>query len=148
MIDHECVTETKVSNITVSEEGKAATIVNKHRVPHRMVQVDGCVIRNRALAADWVIERDDLAVVVELKGRCVEHGAKQVIATSALWRKEQRCTRICGLIVARQYPKASTSIQLKQQEYAKKFSGPLHVVTGNYAFEIENLLSFRGPHRR
>jgi hypothetical protein len=149
MISAECVTETSVSKITVCENRKSATINNHERVVHRRVQVDGCVINDReTLCADWVIERDALSVVIELKGRDVEHAAKQVIATSELWKSERRYEKICGLIVARQYPRSSSSIQLKQQQYSRRFSGPLHIVTGNYAFDIENLLSFRGPHRR
>jgi hypothetical protein len=84
-----------------------------------------------------------------LKGRSVEHGADQVLATAELWTsKEHRCDRICGLIVARQYPKAATAIQVRLDRFAKRYAGPLHVVTKNDEFHLENLLSFKGPYRR
>src|SRR5437868_6813688 len=129
MIDLQCIEETSVSKVTVAEKGKSATILNSQHQVFRRVRVDGCVVTDGScLAADWVIERDRLAVVIELKGRSVEHAAKQIAETSSLWRAEQRFDRICGLIVARQYPRASASIQLKQQQYARRFGGPLHVV--------------------
>jgi hypothetical protein len=148
MIDLQCIEETSVGKITVAEKGKSATILNSQHEVFRRIRVDGCVVTDGSrLAADWVVERDRSVVVIELKGRCVEHAAKQIAETSTQWHAEQRFDRICGLIVARQYPRASASIQLKQQQYARKFAGPLHVVTKNGEFELEALLSFKGPHR-
>lgn len=87
-----------------------------------------------------------MIVVVELKGRNVEHGADQVMATAHRWKVvEDRCDRIAGLIVGRQVPGATTAIQLKRERFAKRFGGPLHVVNRNCDYKLEHLLSFKGP---
>lgn len=147
MIEARCVTVTSVSNIKVEENGRSAVVRNPENLEFEVVEVDGCV-ETDGRRADWVIERDRASVVVELKGRGVEHGADQITATAHRWvTTEQRCDRIAGLIVARQYPKSSASIQRKQEHFAKTFQAPLHVVTKNTAYEFEFLFSFRGPHR-
>lgn len=146
-IDERCIEHTTVSKIKVEDQGKSAVILNHARVAHLRIQVDGCIITD-GRRADWVVERGADAVVIELKGRNVEHGADQAVATAEMWiDAEQRVSRICGLIVAAQYPKSASAIQLRQQKFARKFAGPLHVVNRNAEFCFEHLLSFRGPFR-
>lgn len=147
MIDVACVEVVRVSEIKVDEKGKSATILNPEREPHNKVKVDGCVITDGP-RADWVIEREDAAVIVELKGRNVEHGADQVFGTATQWKEvERRCQRIAGLIVGRQTPGASTAMQVKKKRFAARFKGPLHVVSANSAYKLESILSFKGPFR-
>jgi len=83
---------------------------------------------------------------VELKGRDVEGAVKQVEATAALWLNElKRCDQVAGLIVARQFPRKNSTIQIKQANFAKRFSAPLHVVCQNSEYVFENLFGFRNP---
>lgn len=147
-IDH-CKTITTDSRITVFERGKAATFINDGRDEMVKTKFDGCVPIN-GVAADWIVSKQHLGdVIIELKGKNVEHGAKQIHATAQYWRSEGHvCGKIAGLLVCTRYPRASTSIQKSQQAFQKLFSGPLHVVTKNYEYQIENVLSFKGPHRR
>jgi hypothetical protein len=109
--------------------------------------IDGCVIK-QALAADWMVTKlDEGDVIVELKGRNVEHGFKQVYATARYWRDNQLGGRqFAALIVCVQYPRVSTTIQKAKQAFAREFKGPLHVVSRNCEYEFRNVLSFKGPH--
>jgi hypothetical protein len=146
VIEEHCITSTAVANIKVEENGRSAILMNPQGDQYLRIKVDGCV-EMEGIRADWVIERGREAVVIELKGRGVEHGADQILATAQRWRNEGRFDRIGGLIVARQYPRASASIQLRQQRFARGFAGPLHVVTRNASYRMEWLLSFKGPFR-
>jgi hypothetical protein len=146
MIDQKCVQDLDVSNILLGpERGRSANICNPERLPHRKIKIDGCV-QWEGLVADWAVERDIGVVIVELKGRNVEHGAKQVIATATKWiDKIGKDFKVAGLIVGRQVPAATTSIQIKKQEFARKFGGPLHVVNANCDYRFEHIHSFKGP---
>lgn len=114
----------------------------------KAIKVDGCVTID-GLRADYVVESDRDTVIVELKGRCVEHGAQQIEATAAHWTNEiNRADRVAGLIVARQYPRSSSKIQLKQQRFAKKFNAPLHIICSNCEIEFEKVFRFSNIRKR
>lgn len=146
MIDAKCIEDKTDSNIKCPDGKRSATFENGGHECYRKIRIDGCAVIEGP-RADWVIEKGDAAVIIELKGRDVEYAANQINATATLWLKEKRCSRMAGLIVARQYPRASASMQLKQQTFARKFKGPLHVVCHNPVVIFENVLSFRGPFR-
>lgn len=87
---------------------------------------DGCVVDN-GTAADFIISKTDFGdLIVELKGRDVEHGATQTMATAEyITEKKFRNGKIAGLIVCRRYPKEDSILQRRQLAFAKKFKGPL-----------------------
>lgn len=134
------------SKIKLSESGRSATFLNPLRGKGLVaIKVDGCVITS-GVRADFAVEQGRKVVIVELKGRDVESAAKQVSATTAHWFNSlKRCDEVAGLIIATQYPRASSTIQLKQQEFRKKFRAPLHVVCQNVEFEFDRLFHFRNP---
>ena len=146
MINQQCITVTTDSKIKCDDRNnRCAIIVNSEKKSYNKIRVDGCAI-NDGVRADWAVEKGNAAIIIELKGKNVEHAADQVFRTAQFWTNEfSRSTYIAGLIVANQYPKSSTSIQLRQQKFAKKFRGPLHVVTKNDEFYFDKILSFKGP---
>jgi hypothetical protein len=143
-----CQKKYRRTRILVEERSRKATFLNLQKETVVVTKVDGCVIVN-GVAADWVVSRAGHGdVVIELKGKGVEHGVKQVYETALLWdREKMRVGKIAGLIVAREYPRFNTRVRRAQEVFAKTFGGPLHVVTKNYEFEMLNVLSFSGPHK-
>jgi hypothetical protein len=121
--------------------------LNPDNCRYSKVKVDHCVVENAA-AADWLVSKDGVGdIIVELKGRNVEHAVKQINATAALWTSEGlRVGKLAAIVVAAQYPSASTTIQKAQFAFGKKYKGPLHVVTRNSEYCFECVLSFNGPH--
>lgn len=109
-----------------------------------LTQVDGC-LPIEGLAADFVLTKQGAGdIVVELKGRDVEHGVNQVIATMTYWCKNgYRSGRLAGLIVARQYPQSTTSVQRAKERFNKLFRGPLHVLTGDRELKFDSVLGPR-----
>lgn len=114
---------------------------------YEVTQVDGCLCKNET-AADFVVKKSNVGdVVVELKGVDVPRGVLQVQATAKFWKAlHPDIKKIAGLIVCRQRPKYSTSIQRLQRDFIKTFKGPLHVVSTKCEFQIHRVLSFDGPH--
>jgi hypothetical protein len=139
-----CTVRKRVSRIVVEENKRKATFVNGDKAWFKVTRVDGCLCCNEE-AADFVITKERVgSVVVELKGRDVPHGVSQVLATAAFWRRQNPdCPSIAGLVVSRQRPSYSTSVQRAQTAFARTFQGPLHVVSCNKDFCIEEVLSFR-----
>lgn len=144
-----CRCSTSVSKIKVKERGRKAVICNRRNAKFVKTRVDGCLVRQTA-AADWVISKPKQGdVFIELKGTDVDHAFKQIMATVTLWRVHNLgCGKQAGLIVCRQYPQATTRSQRAKVAFLKLANGPLHVVSGNYEYCFENILSFNGPFRK
>lgn len=146
MIRDECVEQTTQRKIRFEERGRKAIFLNSNEDRFFRVRVDGCVI-TQALAADWVLSKRDLGeVIIELKGRNVEHGIKQIRATAEFWTTRRlRSGAISGLLVCSQFPRADTSVQRAKQEFSRQFRGPLHVVSHNGEFEFKRVLGYQDP---
>ncbi|MBB6219990.1 hypothetical protein [Rhizobium leguminosarum] len=146
MFDALCVETVTVSNVKVEEKGRKAIFRNPLNTAHDKIQMDGCVVRN-STAADWVVTKTEVGtIIVELKGKDVEHGAQQVEATARLLKQmEYPVVQLAALIVSTSYPKASSTIQKAQQRFFRNFGGPLHVVTRNDSFDFERVLRADGP---
>jgi hypothetical protein len=142
----ECSQSTTDSNVKVEELGRKAVFKNPGNVSHNKIRIDGCVIKNGE-RADFAVEKLQVGtILIEFKGKDIEHAADQIIRTAVHWRNAlKRKEAIAGLIVGTQYPRASTSLQKKQADFAKRFKSPLHCVTRNCVYEFEKVLSFKGP---
>lgn len=139
-----CCQSTKVSKIKVHEGKRSAIIKNPRNLKFERVKVDKCLAIDGP-KVDFVIQRGSKAVIIELKGKGVEYGAKQVDATCDLWRKTQKKQSLCGLIVGVMSPRARPTMLVKKDRFARKFGGPLHIVAKNSEYEFEHLFSFKGP---
>lgn len=140
----DCQSETKVSRVKVEENGKKAVFVNDKKEKFVRTAFDGCVVKN-GIAADWVVSKKGVGdVIVELKGRDVERGTKQVHATAEwLTNNNARNGAIAGLVVCRQYPRESTIAQRAQLAFKNVFDGLLHVRCSNQEYDFESLLSVK-----
>lgn len=145
-IDGKCIELTQDSRVKVSERGRKATFLNFEHCQYYKIQVDGCVVEN-SLAADWVVTKKGVGdIIVELKGKNVEHAVKQVNATAALWTDEKlRLGRLAALIVGTQWPRANTKMQKAAEAFKKRFNAPLHVATKNNEYIFEKVLRAGNP---
>ena len=151
MYSPECSQRLAVSKVKVAERGKHAIILNPSHKQFIRTQVDGCLIKGNP-ACDWWIVREDLgSVLIELKGCDVSHALDQIEATfSHLKQKSVLTHRMAALIVCRNptsHPRFTSKLQRAKARLASHFQAPLHVVCGNYEFELDCLLSHKGPFR-
>ncbi|WP_146037398.1 hypothetical protein [Novosphingobium guangzhouense] len=149
MIADECLMPKNRSKIKLEENGKSAIFLNPSLdAGLQAIKVDGCV-EQKGTRADFVIEYKNRAVVVELKGKDVEKAAKQVLETANQWKHQlSRCDEVAGLIVAERFPKASSKVQIRQDEFRKKYLNPLHVVCCNEEYDFDAVFTFRPLKRR
>lgn len=141
-----CQRSTTDSRIKVEEKGKKAVFLNDSRETYLKTQHDQCLV-SHALASDWVISKDSVGdVIVELKGKDIDHATEQVLSTAQHWvSNELTHGHLAGLIVGTQYPRFDTKVRRGKENFTKRFRGPLHVVTRNCEFQFERVLSFQGP---
>jgi len=144
-----CTSKTKAQKIKFEEKRRRATFLNPEKKEYTRTRFDGCVVKD-AVAADWVLSKKNVGdVILELKGRNVEHAFKQVLSTARYWATHDLSSgRLSALIVCRQFPNASTKVQRAKASFNKSFKGPLHIVSHNSDFVFENVLSAKGPYRK
>jgi hypothetical protein len=148
MRNDECTCEQSHSRIKVQERGRSAVFLNLSRAIVLLTRIDGCVVKNQT-AADWVVTwTASRELIVELKGRNVEHACDQIWHTAQLVHRNCPGSKLAGLIVCSQFPRFNTAIQKAKTSFARQFSGPLHVVSRNCEYDVDHVFSFRGPHRQ
>lgn len=132
----QCRTVTSVSRIKVAERGKCLIIVNESQSRYEVYQVDGCIVRGQP-AADWyLLCGGGRGVIVELKGRDVEHAVAQIEATIPILK---HCGLVQGplaaVIVGQQYPSSSPTIQSRMARLRRDFR--VHLTVKNIRLEAE-----------
>lgn len=144
----ECREAIAVSKIKLEEKGRKAIFNNLGRETYIKTRVDGCLLVNET-ASDWVLSKKNIGdVIVELKGRDVDHAVEQVTATADFWKEKGFSNgHMAALIVCAQYPRIDTKIQRATQAFSKKHKAPLHVVSRNSEYLFNDVLRFDGPFR-
>lgn len=126
-----CVTVTHAKKIKVSEiKSRKAIVLNVTGEEFHVIQFDGCVIKN-ATAADFVVSKETVGdLIIELKGKDVKHAMEQIMATASYLREhEVTAGRVGGVVVCKEYPKTTTTIQTLKMGLKKRFDCPVKVFT-------------------
>jgi len=120
---HTCIEAVRHSKIRLADPGTArrALLLNPERARIRRIRMDGCFAPRNSVAADFVASKPQLVdVIVELKGKNVDHAVEQVEATWRFWSghaEHERGQPIGAWIMCSEYPKAS----LKVARYRESF---------------------------
>lgn len=118
-----CIDKIRHSKIKVTDPGtaKVAILLNPEKVQVRRICVDGCLAPIGSIAADFVVSKPKIVdVIVELKGRNVDHAVEQIEATWKFWgehAEHERGQLISAWIMCSEYPRAS----LKVARYRESF---------------------------
>lgn len=144
-----CSQSVKVSKIKVAENGKQAVILNPARDVFVRTQVDGCLVE-QATSCDWLVVKENSdGVLIELKGCDVSKALDQIVATFEFLKASGGLTgRMAALVVCRKpstHPIFTSKLQRVRNRLSSEFRAPLHVVTGNFEYQMERLLSHMGP---
>lgn len=129
------------SLVKVCEGRRSAVVRNSARESYMVTKVDGCLLHN-VVAADWVISKEGFGdLIIELKGVDVSHAFEQVYATAEYWISETSFGngKLAGLIVCRQSPRETSSIQRKKRKFFKRFRSSMHVETKNTQYDFPDL---------
>jgi hypothetical protein len=131
-----CIEKLRHSKIKVHDPGtgKSAVLLNPKKVQARRIRIDHCLAPAGTKAADFLISMPQVVdVIVELKGKNVDHAVEQVESTHAFWKMHgeyERNQLISAWIICVQYPRASQKIKRSQDNF-RAHDGILVVSTRN-----------------
>ena len=127
------------SHITVSEKGKAVTFRNDSRAAYEKVRVDDCLV-TVGPRADWIVTKIGVSsVIIELKGKDVDHAVDQLFATvqNAECKKWiEKPTKM--LIVCAKYPAFDTKVA-RAQVRDRKLGMSLKVVCRTFTCDLSEI---------
>jgi hypothetical protein len=86
--------------------------VNSERAAIHKVDIDCWLPSTDDAKADFLLCKPGVVdVIIELKGKDIDHGVKQILATHAVWKRIPSCSaKIGGLIVFTRSPIRSTML--------------------------------------
>lgn len=134
--DRDCIETLHHSKIKIAAPGtgRSAVLLNPDRGEVRRIQMDGCLAPSNSVSADWVVSKSSrVDLIVELKGRNVDHAVAQIEATWAFWRGyEGHCAgqSVGAWIVCSEYPRASTKVNRYRERFRAR-GGILLISTRN-----------------
>ena len=119
----ECTEKVRDSKVKVHDRGtgKSGVLLNPDRIQVRRIRMDGCLAPAVAVAADFVVSKPKTVdVIVELKGKNVDHAVEQIESTWVLWSKHtghKEGQLISAWVICAEYPRAN----LKVARYRESF---------------------------
>lgn len=148
MAKHKSCSTTKTdSMIKVEEKGRRAVFRNKSRESYTVTEVDGCLVTS-GIRADYVVSKDDTtSVLVELKGKNIEHACAQLFASVEDERVKKVLNHRKGfLVICKRFPRFDTFVARAKIRSAKQYKAGFHVVCDRGEFDIDRVASIDGPY--
>jgi hypothetical protein len=107
-----CTEELNDSKVTVKRDGRRAIFDNSEHSHIKCVDLDCWLAKSGVKRADYILAKPDVVdIVIELKGKDIDHAAEQILATLRKWKKAPPFSkRIGGLIVFTRCPKSSADL--------------------------------------
>jgi hypothetical protein len=114
-----CTKKKTDSKIKVEAHNRKAIFDNPERKEIRIVDLDCWLAADAGLKADQIVSEPGIVdVVVELKGKDIEHALEQILATYAKWKNAPPFSKkIGGLVVFSRSPERSAAID----DWKKRF---------------------------
>lgn len=118
-----CIESVDHRKIRVDDPGTARTsiLLNPEKVWVRRIRMDACLAPIGQVAADWVVSKTHVVdVIVELKGRNVDHAVDQIEATLNFWGNHEEHGKdqpIGAWIICSEYPRASTKVARYRESF-------------------------------
>lgn len=136
----QCTTVLSDPAIRLPDCGKVVVLSNPSREKVHRVRFDGCVVQNQK-AVDYLVSvGNERSLLVELKGRDVEHAIDQ-ISESAHYLKQNYAhyQPDLGLIFCKQVPSGSSTINRKRERLYKDHGIDLRISSSKSKFCLKRL---------
>ncbi|QDE01469.1 hypothetical protein [Roseomonas mucosa] len=145
----QCIKTNKFPLVSVKENKRQATFKNPERKPHKIVEIDGCLIDgSEEIKCDYLVsEIGSSSVLIELKGGDVEHGCEQLLATAehdAIRPLLEK--RVAFLMICSKYPRFDSFVAKAKQKCAKKYKTGFHVLCDRRELEMHRVMEIDGPY--
>jgi len=107
-----CTTTKTDSKIKVEAHTRKAVFDNPERAEIKVVDLDCWLAKDTGPKADHIVSKPGVVdVVVELKGKDIDHALEQILATCAKWKEAPRFSkRLGGLVVFSRSPDRSAAM--------------------------------------
>jgi hypothetical protein len=107
-----CIEELDGTRVTVKANGRAATFLNPDKDKIKKVDVDCWLESLPGLRSDFLlVNAKTVDVIIELKGKDIDHAIKQILATLDHWKVLKHCSpRFGGLVVFTRSPERSATL--------------------------------------
>lgn len=107
-----CTEELDHRRITVKANGRVATFLNAQKARIKKIDVDCWLAASKTAKADYLLSKPGVVdVIIELKGKDIDHAVEQVLATLQTWRAlKLNSPRFGGLIVFTRSPQRSAML--------------------------------------
>ncbi len=134
--NNQCIDKVRFSKVKVHDPGtgKSAVFLNLDKAQVRRIRMDGCLAPAGSRAADFVVSKPKAVdVIVELKGKNVDHAVEQIESTWTFWNthKEHEPGQLIGAwIVCSEYPRASLKVGRYRESFRAR-GGILLISTHN-----------------
>lgn len=140
-----CTEMKSSSHVKVHENGKKAVFVNELRKIFAVTQIDNCLVKEGA-RADYLVSKPEVAsVIVELKGKNVQHACEQIFSSMENDSVRSLIKGRCGaLIVCSKYPRFDSFLMRAKSDFARKYKGGLHIASNSIVCDIENIVKIAG----
>ncbi|HTW79748.1 MAG TPA: hypothetical protein VME23_09425 [Terracidiphilus sp.] len=118
-----CIEKLRHSKVKIHDPGtgRSGILLNPLKVQVRRIKMDGCLAPVGAKAADFVVSMPRLVdVIVELKGKNVDHAVEQIESSRLFWKThgEHAANQLIGAwILCAQYPRASQKIKRYEERF-------------------------------
>lgn len=131
------------SLVKVEDHGKSVIFSNSSHEEFFKTKVDDCLVKDE-ISADYVVSRIGIGdLIIEFKGRDVEHALDQIMATAGLVRQcEKPRGPLAGLVVCRQYPSFDTRVQKFIKRFATAYGGPVKIFTHKKTVDFPAMFEF------
>lgn len=140
-----CTQHVTHSRVKVEENKRKAVFLNPGNKKYSVITVDGCLITEGERSDYIVSETGNASVLVELKGRDVEHACQQLLTT--VKSKEAKAVlekKVGFLVICRKFPRFDTFVAKAKQKCAREHKAGFHVVCDQGEFDIEDVVAISG----
>jgi hypothetical protein len=107
-----CTDELNDLKITVKRDGRRATFDNAERAQIKRIDIDCWIPQAGTAKADYILSKlGSIDVIIELKGKDIDHAIEQIVATLIRWKQTPPfSSKIGGLIVFTRCPMRAAEI--------------------------------------
>jgi hypothetical protein len=131
-----CIEKIRHTKIKVGDPGTGRSVVllNPGKLAVRRIKMDRCLMPTRSIAADSLVSiPKKVDIIIELKGKNVDHAARQIEAAWTFWIKYpgyEPNQPIGAWILCREYPRADLKINRFRENFRAR-GGVLIISTHN-----------------
>jgi len=111
-VPEKCIEESDGTKVTVKANGRVATFLNPGKEKIKKIYVDCWLKSLPGLRSDFLlVNPETVDVIIELKGKDIDHAIKLILATLDHWKVLKHCSpRIGGLVVFTRSPERSATL--------------------------------------